>query len=87
MAYLNDYIKKNRLFSYHVLRFSLFYEINAQDLHFIAQISNGFCLFSTIKKAPAISDWSQIHGIPGGNRTHNYALGERWYIHLPTETY
>lgn len=26
-------------------------------------------------------------GIPGGNRTHNYALGEHCYIHLTTETY
>lgn len=26
-------------------------------------------------------------GIPGRNRTANYALGERCYIHLTTETY
>lgn len=28
-----------------------------------------------------------LYGIPGENRTHNYALGERCYIHLTTETY
>ena len=29
----------------------------------------------------------RVFGIPGGNRTHNYALGEHCYIHLTTETY
>ena len=28
-----------------------------------------------------------LYGIPGENRTHNYALGERCYIHLTTEAY
>lgn len=31
-------------------------------------------------------DLRLLLGIPGGNRTHNYALGEHCYIHLTTET-
>ena len=49
--------------------------------------SNSSKLLPNLQKKSLNKNMAQLmYSIPGGNRTHNYSLGENCYIHLTTGT-